>query len=89
MTTQARPDWNAEMDRQIKVTESAQALVNDHEKTIREQRQVIDQLRGVIAAADSGEWHLSSDCKVEKRSRDCRLCQALRKARKVLEGKPE
>jgi hypothetical protein len=59
MTTQARPDWNAEMDRQIKATESAQALVDDHEKTIREQRKVIERLeqdnknlRAVLAAVE-------------------------------------
>lgn len=49
MTTQARPDWNAEMDRQIKATESAQALVNDHEATIQEQRKEIVKLQIEIA----------------------------------------
>ena len=49
MTTQARPDWNAEMDRQIKATATAQALINDHEATIRQQREEIDKLQKEIA----------------------------------------
>lgn len=50
MTQQARPDWNAEMDRQIKATESAQRLVKDHERTIQRQREEIDKLRGALKA---------------------------------------
>jgi len=48
MTQQARPDWNAEMERQIKATESAQALVKDHEKTIQRQRDEISKLRAAL-----------------------------------------
>ena len=46
--TQARPDWNAEMDRQIKATESAMALVRDHQATVNQQRKEIERLRGAI-----------------------------------------
>lgn len=45
MTTQARPDWNAEMDRQIKATESAMALVKDWQHKADEQRVEIDKLK--------------------------------------------
>lgn len=41
-------------------------------------------LMDLINAADSGEWHSSTDCKVERRAADCTLCQALTRARKVM-----
>jgi hypothetical protein len=47
-----------------------------------------DQLRGVltalVVAADSGEWHSSTDCRVEGRAEECGLCQALKSARQLL-----
>jgi hypothetical protein len=88
MTTQARPDWNAEMDRQIKATESAQALVNDHEKTIREQRQVIEQLRGAlrrVADMPIGEYETVEDGDIS--CEQCCRIDAI--ARIALEAKPE
>jgi hypothetical protein len=59
LTTQARPNWNAEMDRQIKATESAQALVNDHQATINRLRTENDKLRGAV----------------ERTIKTCQLCQ--------------
>jgi hypothetical protein len=48
MTTQSMPSWDAEMDRQIKATESAMALAKHNEGVIIEQRAEIDKLRGAI-----------------------------------------
>ena len=86
--TQARPDWNAEMDRQIKATESAMALVRDHQATVYQQRKEIERLRGALGAlivkSDNGVWHSSEDCETEKHDQDCELCQALNRARSAL-----
>jgi hypothetical protein len=88
MTTQARPDWNAEMDRQITATESAMALAKDNEQVIIAQRAEIDKLqaalRELIDESDSGAWHSSQDCKVEERDHECELCQALKHATAAL-----
>jgi hypothetical protein len=59
MTTQSMPSWDAEMDRQIKATESAMALAKDNERVIIEQRAEIDKLRGAI----------------ERTIRACQLCR--------------
>ncbi len=48
MTTQARPDWNAEMERQIKATESAMALAKDYQNTADKHRETIEKLRDVL-----------------------------------------
>ena len=44
---------------------------------------MIDALLVVVEAADSGEWHTSRDCRVEKRDKDCGICQALTALKKV------
>jgi hypothetical protein len=51
MTTQAMPSWDDEMRRQIKATESAQALIADHERTIRAQRAQLDDAHHALDAA--------------------------------------
>lgn len=49
-----------------------------------EEKKLIRAIRQLIAAADSGEWHFSSDCKVEQRNKDCKLCQAILEAKSVI-----
>lgn len=39
----------------------------------------------LIEAADSGEWHNSEDCRDEGCADKCHLCQALIKARRILD----
>jgi hypothetical protein len=88
MTTQARPDWNAEMDRQIKATESAQALVNDHERTIRDQRKVIEKYRTALEKIDR---HVVGACESDfgDMPEPCESCVEMREiTAAALEVKP-
>lgn len=48
-------------------------------------QKLIDTIKMLIEAADSGEWHDSDDCRVEKRQHDCELCQALKQAQSILQ----
>ncbi len=49
------------------------------------ERQVLEQL---VLAADSGVWHDSADCAIERSANDCWLCEALARARDVLRAEP-
>ncbi len=76
MTQQARPDWNAEMDRQTKATESAQALANHWQAVADRQRHEILKLRvalvsianmpiGECETVHAGNESCDSCCKID------------------------
>lgn len=48
-------------------------------------QKLIDTIKMLIEAADSGEWHLSEDCRVEQRQNECFLCQSIKQAQSVLQ----
>jgi hypothetical protein len=61
MTTQHTPSFDAELARQTKATESAQALVNDLERVIEQQRASLSTLRAAARAVCASRVRCTDD----------------------------